>query len=894
MPRALAARRSASVSQEDRDTMDCMVALRFALALCSLSAFAAEAPKLRLPGDVRPIKHAADLTLVPGEKTFSGAIDIDVELAKSSSLIWLNATELTIREASIGSQPAAIEPGNDDFVGLRPANVVGPGPERIHIVYQGKISEKSSAGIFQGLDDKQPYLFTQFESIDARRAFPCFDQPDFKTPWQITVHIPKDHSAVSNTSAVSQTDEPNGMKKVVFAPTAPLPSYLVAIAVGPFDFVDAGKAGAHRIPVRIVTPKGKANQAKYAAEVTATIVDRLESYFGIPFPFEKCDNVAIPLTFGFGAMENAGMVTYAQNLILSDPAIDTEQRQRSYASVAAHELAHQWFGDLVTLAWWDDTWLNEAFATWTSSKILAEWKPAWRSRLSDLNGKFGAMEEDSLVAARKIRQPIATKDDISNAFDGITYEKGASVIRMFESWVGEKKFQAGVTAYLKRYSFKNARVGDFLDSIAATGQPQLTRAFTTYLEQPGFPLISVNLNCSAAPALALTQKRYLPKGSAGNASQVWRTPVCVRYQTASGDRKECFLLDKPAAEFRLTHATSCPSNLSANADAAGNYITRYDSALLAKLLAGDYLNAAERMTLLNDLTNLLNAGEIPQRDVLTAAAAFAQAPERQIVGLAQGAISGTRRFLPDTLLPNYARFVQKTFGARARQLGWSAKAGEDTDTTLLRARIVPFAAGQGDDAAFRDEARRLAAEWLKTRKGIDANMVSPVLTTAAQFGDRSLFDTMTDELKKTTDLQQRERILGAMGSFRDPAIARAALDMIIQPEIDIRETVYLLFGPLGERETEKLPFEFVKTNYDALLGRLPSGGGFEAGALLPFVGGNGCDAASRQEFVGFFEERVKKFTGGPHNYDQALESIRLCEAQKAARATDIAAFFAKQ
>ena len=648
-----------------------------AFALCTLSTFAAEAPKLRLPDDIRPVKYAADLTLIPGDKTFSGVIDIDVDLVKPASLIWLNSTELTIRQATIASQPAAIEPGNDDFVGLRAAKILSPGPARIHIVYQGKINQKGSAGIFEGLDGKQPYLFTQFESIDARRAFPCFDQPDFKTPWQITVHVPKDHAAVSNTSPVSETAEPNGMKKVVFAPTRPLPSYLVAIAVGPFDFVDAGKAGKNHIPVRIVTPKGKANQAKYAAEVTATIIDRLENYFGIPFPFEKCDNVAIPLTFGFGAMENAGMVTYAQNLILSDPAIDTEQRQRSYAGVAAHELAHQWFGDLVTLAWWDDTWLNEAFATWTSSKIIAEWKPEWHSRLSDLAGKFGAMGEDSLVAARKIRQPIVTKDDISNAFDGITYQKGASVIRMFESWVGEQKFQAGVTAYLKRYSYKNARVSDFLDSIAATGQPQLTRAFSTYLEQPGFPLISVKLNCTAAPALSLTQKRYLPAGSTGNASQVWQTPVCVRYQTAQGDQKECFLLDKPAAEFRLTHATSCPAALSANADAAGNYITRYDSALLPKLLAGDYLNAAERMTLLNDLTSLLNAGEIPQGEVLTAAAAFAKSPERQIVRLAQGAVGETRRFLPADLLPNYARFVQATFGARARRLGWSAQPGED-------------------------------------------------------------------------------------------------------------------------------------------------------------------------------------------------------------------------
>jgi alanyl aminopeptidase len=867
---------------------------RLAVALWAVSAFAAEAPKLRLPDDIRPTRYAADLTLVPGEKTFSGTIDIDIELAKPAPLIWLNATELTIQQATIGAETAAIEPGNDDFVGLRPATTLAPGKAHIHIAYQGKISEKSSAGIFQGLDGKEPYLFTQFESIDARRAFPCFDQPDLKAPWQITLHVRKEHSAISNTSPVSEADEPNGMKKVVFAATRPLSSYLIAVAVGPFDFVDAGKAGAHHIPVRIVTPKGKANQAKYAAAVTATLIDRLEGYFGIPFPFDKCDNVAIPLTFGFGAMENAALVTYAQNLILADPAIDTEQRQRTYASVAAHELAHQWFGDLVTLAWWDDTWLNEAFATWTSAKIVAEWKPEWRSRLSDLNGKFGAMAEDSLVAARKIRQPIESKDDISNAFDGITYQKGASVIRMFESWVGEKKFQAGVTAYLKRYSYKNARVSDFLDAIAATGQPQLTRAFSTYLEQPGFPLIGVKLNCSAAPALSLTQKRYLPIGSAGNASQVWQTPVCVRYETAKGDQKECFLMDKPAAEFRLTHATSCPANLSANADAAGNYITRYDSALLAKLLDGNYLNAAERMTTINDLTSLLNAGEIRQGEVLTAAAAFAKAPERQIVGLAQGAIGETRRFLPASLLPNYARFVQKTFGARANQLGWSAKPGEDSDTALQRAVIVPFVATRGDDATLRDEARRLAAEWLKTRKGVDANMVNPVLTTAAQFGDRALFDTMTAELKKTTDRQQRGRILGAMSSFRDPAIARASLDLIIHSDIDVRESLSLLIGPLGQRETEKLPFEFVKTNYDELLKHLPTGGGFDAGAMLPYVGGGSCDEPSRQEFVGFFQERASKFTGGAHTYDQVLESIRLCEAQKSARGADIAAFFEKQ
>ncbi len=871
-----------------------MLVIRLILALCALSAFAAEVPKLRLADDPRPVKYAAELTLIPGEKTFAGSIDIDVELAQPTSLIWLNATGITIEKATIASQVASVEPGDDDFVGLRLAKAIDRGTKRIHIVYQGKISEKSSSGIFQGLDGKQPYLFTQFESIDARRAFPSFDQPGFKTPWQITLHVRKEHAALSNTSQVSETDEPNGMKKVVFAPTRPLPTYLVAMAVGPFEFVDGGKAGKNRIPVRIVTPKGKAYQAKYAAEVTATLIDRLEAYFGLPFPFEKCDNVAIPLTFGFSAMENAGLVTYNQGLILADPAADTQQRQRSYASVAAHELAHQWFGDLVTLAWWDDTWLNESFASWTAAKIVAEWKPEWKTRLSDLQGKFGAMGQDSLVAARRIRQPIEKKDDISSAFDGITYQKGASIIRMFESWVGEKPFQAGVTSYLKRYSYKNARVSDFLDSIAATGKPQLTRAFSTYLEQAGFPLIAVKLNCSGAAAVTLSQKRFLPTGSTGNANEVWQTPVCVRYQTAKGDQKECFLLDKSSAEFRLSHATSCPANLMANAEAAGNYITRYDSAQLATLLDGNYLTAAERMTVMNDLTSLLLAGEVSQGDVLRAAEAFAKAPERQIVGLAQGAVGGVRRFVPVDLLPNYARFVQKTFGAHAEQLGWSAKPGEDSETALQRANIVPFVASQGNAPALREEAGRLAAEWLKTRKGIDANMIGPVLGIAARFGDRALFDTMVAELKKTTDKQQRSRILGAMGAFGDPAIVRTGLDMLIHSDLDGREAFPLLFGPLGAPQTAKLPFEFVKANYEELVKRLPSGGGTDAGALLPYMGGNFCDAESRQEYVVFFESRAKQFTGGAHNYDQMLEAMRLCESQKAARAGALAAFFGGQ
>ena len=870
------------------------------IAALASRVFAAEAPNLKLGYDVRPVRYSADLTLLTDAPGFHGTIDIDVNLEKPASLIWLNATEIQIGRAAIlaagKSQTAAIEPGNENFVGLRFPAEVPSGPARIHIEYEGKVSDKNTAGIFRGTDGAEKYLYTQFESTDARRAFPCFDQPDFKTPWQLTLHVKKDELAFSNTPQASETDEAGGMKRVVFAATKPLPSYLVAFAVGHFDVVDGGTTGRNHVPVRIITPKGKAAQAKYAAEVTGPIIQQLENYFGIPYPYEKADQVAIPLTFGFGAMENAGLVTYAQTLILSDPAIDTAARQREYASVAAHELAHQWFGDLVTMAWWDDTWLNEAFATWTSSKILAGWQPQWNTRLGDLGAKFGAMSEDSLVSTRQIRQPIESMDDISNAFDGITYEKGAAVIRMFESWVGEKQFQSGVNSYLKRHAFKNATMGDFLDAISAAGKPQLTRAFSTFLEQPGFPEISVQLNCSAAPSLELSQKRYLPIGSSGARTEHWQVPVCVRYQTSKGPQKECFLLTQPKAEFKLAKATGCPAYVSANDGAAGYYVTAYSHEMLDKLLAGgrEFLNPAERRSLLHDLSSLVAAGDLKESEALSAVPSFASSPERQIVSQAQGVAGAIDRLVPSNLRPNYARYIEKAFGARAAELGWSAKPGEDEETKLLRASLVPFVAVAGEDRKLQQQARQLADGWLKDRKGIDANMIGGVLATAAHHGDRALFDTMLQELKKTQDRQQRQRIIAALGSFSDPQIAQAGLGLILRPDMDPRETVYVLFGALGDRETQRLPFEFVKSNYDELLKRLPSGGGFDAGAILPFTGGGICDESSRKEFVDFFEDRAKKFIGGPRNYAQALEGIKLCEAQKSAQGADATAFLEKQ
>src|SRR3984893_2091385 len=399
--------------------------LCFAILPCIAlgSAFAApslEPPKLRLGDAVVPSRYSVELTLVPGSDSFQGAVDIHLDVRTPSRIIWLNATQLEISRATFqpetgATENASLAPGGNDYAGFivdRP--VTGKGV--LHIAYKGKISRNSSSGIFQLKEAGQWYIYSQFEPTDARRAFPCFDEPGFKVPWEMTLHVPRGNLAVANTPMVSESNEAGGMKVVRFKVSPPLPSYLVAFAVGHFDVVDAGKVG--KTPLRVIVPRGKAGEANYAATAIPQLLKLLENYFGIPYPYEKLDSVVMPIS-NF-AMENAGLITYEENMLLAKPQYDTINRQRELVITCAHEMAHQWFGDLVTTAWWNDIWLNEAFATWMERKYVADWFPQWNTRVSDVSSKLGAMSDDSLATARRIRQPIESEDDISNAFDDIT------------------------------------------------------------------------------------------------------------------------------------------------------------------------------------------------------------------------------------------------------------------------------------------------------------------------------------------------------------------------------------------------------------------------------------------------------------------------------------------
>ncbi|HWE27573.1 MAG TPA: M1 family metallopeptidase, partial [Polyangia bacterium] len=539
----------------------------------------------------------------------------------------------------------------------------------------------------------------------ARRAWPCFDQPDMKTPWQLTLEVPEKLATISNTRIVSTKSEHPGMKTVTFAETAPLPSYLVAFAVGPYDIVAAGRAGQKQTPLRVVVPFGRGGDARWAAKVSGDLLGLLEKYFGIPFPFDKLDNVSIPITSTFGAMENAGMVTFALNILVAKPTSQSLRFERGFSETAAHEYAHQWFGDLVTTAWWDDIWLNESFASWMEAKIIDEWKPEWTHHTGYVDARARALGEDTLMTARQVRQPIVSNDDIYNAFDAITYEKGESVLAMFEHFVGADKFRAGIRHYLTAHANGNATADDFIAAIAgAASRPEVTPAFKTFLDQPGAPMVDVSLACSAGkPArLHVKQQRFLPVGSKGSPNQTWHIPMCVRWQGSDGKaQRSCTLVTTREADIPLGMQPGCPTWLLANDGEVGYYRAAYGSDVLPKLLGPDgrkLLDLPETVGLLDDLHALVSAGRVPLGDVLAMAPSLATDERRHVQRFVIGVLAGLREHLvPTALHPNYVRVIDKIYGGRAHALGWAAKPSDDEDTRLLRPGLVGLVADEGED-----------------------------------------------------------------------------------------------------------------------------------------------------------------------------------------------------
>jgi alanyl aminopeptidase len=858
---------------------------RFAsLLLLSVAAAAAQAPAipgLRLPADVRPLSYTVDLQLVPGQDEFTGQVAIDIEVLRGTRVVWLHAKELKLTSIRVGEANAAALPLDYDFLAVLPETPLAPGRATITIDYTGTLSRSLTDGVFQQDYNGDSYIFTKFEPVTARRAFPCFDEPSFKTPWQLTLHVPAALKAVSNTPEAGEAPEANGMKAVRFVRSKPLPSYLVAFAVGPFDFAETAPLGRNRVPGRIVAPRGRAAEAAWAAAATPRMVELLEDFFGSPFPYEKLDQIVVPLTTAWGAMENAGLIAYGQSL-LAKPDQDTTQRQRSRLSTMVHETSHMWVGDLVTMAWWNDLWLNEGFATWVTPKILDRWHPEWRMRSSAATSANSVMSSDALVSARKVRQPIDAPGDIALAFDGITYSKGAAVLNMFENWMGEETFRKGVRDYLAQHAWGATTTADLMAALSKAAGRDISAAFSSFLDQAGAPLVTAEVQCGGKGAtLRLSQERFVPIGSQGAAPQLWKVPVCYREGGASGEHRACVLLEKPSAGFPLA---ACPAWFYPNENAAGYYRWSYpgDTGI-------DKLSRPEQVSALDNAQALASAGKLAPPAALALAERFGGSDDPDLVRSALRISGVFMQLVPDDWRPRYATFLRDWLGPRARDLGWLAKPGESEETRQIRQAIVPLVTIDGRDLELGKEARRMAEAWLKDRSAIDPDTAGLVLVAAARQGDRELFDLYVSELRKAKDQRERSGLISGLAAFPDPALMNTALAMILQPgDLDSRELRSLITSQWPE--TRQAVWDYVKRNFDELNERLPGARGIPYGATLPSAAGGFCDEPHAADLERFFNPKVASLSGSARNLARTLESIRLCSARRAALAPGIEQF----
>ncbi|WP_095987534.1 M1 family metallopeptidase [Cystobacter fuscus] len=855
-------------------------------------------PSLRLPDTVRPVRYALELTLLPQEATYPGTVSIDVEVRAPVRQVWLHAQDVEVSSARVEREghgfEARIATADTGRLGLLLPEELPAGRARLVLRFTGRVERTRSQGLYGETEAGEPYLYTFFEPIDARRAFPCFDEPTFKVPWQLTFTVKESHVAAANAPAVREEPLPGGLKRVTFAESKPMPSYLVAFMVGPFDVVEAGTVGRTPVPLRFIVPRGRGPETAYAASVTPRIVEVLEDFFDLPYPFEKLDVAVVPRFWG--TMEHPGIVAMGQPLTLIKPGQETLERRQRYATILGHELGHYWFGDVVTCRWWDDVWLNESFTSWLDRKTMDGFEPSWGlGREFSANALAHAMGTDSLVNTPPVRKPVASNDDIIGAFDnGTTYSKGSAVLGMLEPWLGEERVRDVMRQHMRTHAWKTATSDDFLRTLSEVAGADAARVFKSFVDQPGVPRIQGELQCQpgAPTRVRLRQERFWPAGSLGEQGQTWAVPVCVRAGTGSQAERGCTLLTQAEGEL-LLKAPGCPRWVLLNADGRGYYHSGYARPQLDALLGAPAgtLSEDERLALLADVRAGVSRGDLRSGEALRAVPATAKDPSRLVVQRGLQLLGGVRvDRLSAEDRARYRAWIRGLYAPRARTLGWVARPGEDESQQRLRLLLLSFASGVGEDPTLSREAARLGRAWLADRDAVKEDVARVALRVAAKRGDRALFDTLLTQARGAKDRRERSVLLSVLGSFEDRALLGEALGLVAGSEFDVRETVEILSTALNDADSRAQAWAFYRENFDSLAERMRSD---ELGNLIEEVGVL-CDPAQRAEAETLLGPRVKRIEGGPRALARALESISLCVDSEARNAPSVREFLRAQ
>lgn len=847
-------------------------------------------PYGQLPTDVLPTAYQLELTITPELDEFSGRTRIDMDFSESKTHFYLHGENITATKVVLSNNNETFKGTYEQVDKTGIVRISSPRP------LQGKVSleieyhapfNTALRGLYKVSESGNDYAFTQFEAISARLAFPGFDEPGFKTSFETTLIVPENQVAISNTPEVS-TEIVDGMKVVRFAPTKPLPTYLIAFAVGELDVVEWSDLPVTDIrkrplPLRGIAVKGKGDQLAYALEGTNAIVTALESYFGTPYPWAKLDIIAVP-DFSAGAMENAGAITYRESLLLFDDTA-TPARKRSYKMVHAHELAHQWFGDLVTPAWWNDIWLNESFATWMAHVAMDISEPDANFRRDLLSRGLSVMTGDSLVNARQIRQPILSNDDIPNAFDGITYSKGGAVLSMFENFLGREDFRQGIRNYMDEFQYGVANADDFIRHLAAASTTQskdlVIESFNSFLEQAGLPLVEIASECrNGGVTIHLSQSRYFPLGSKGDHNQQWKLPVCLK--TGSGDEgtQTCLMLTEKQQSFDLP--SSCPEWIIPNANSAGYYrftMSRQDWTNL--LNHSQQQNTNEIMAMLGSLTGAFNSGDLDVSTLMSIVPELIASPDWQVATSPMSHMSFMYNRMADTGQKKVleARFAEY-YSGKLDATGLDVT--EDRDKAQLQSALVTFMAETAKQAELRAQLVSMARAYTgyETDRQIHPKAANPIIISTAlnvavdEIGN-DFVDHLRDLALASTDAVIRSRALTAIGNSKDPAKATEILELAFSEDIRDNEIFNIIYPQAFMEETRDATWTWFQQNMDRILPRVPE----TSWGRMAFIGGAFCDVEKQAEVKAFFEPRINELTGGPRSLAKILEGIDLCVAK---------------
>lgn len=780
----------------------------------------------RLPRDVVPRAYAIDLTTSPRRKSFSGSVAIELELRAPTESIVLHARGLKLRVATvrIGRKRHAARvryQRERETASLHFDADLPKGPALLEIEFAGKLDERMH-GLYLARSGPEIAIVSQCEAADARAIFPCFDEPDRKATFEWTVRTDPGLTVITNGLPRGvRTDRASGLAVHRFEPTPVLPTYLAAVAVG--DFESTRERRVKGVPCRVVVPAGKLAQAAFAEEATDAVLPWFTVWFGQRYHYGKIDQVAVP-GFDAGAMENAGAIFYRQQLLLLDEATTSWHGRKQIAETIAHEIAHQWFGNRVTMCWWDDLWLNEAFATWISHKAVDAWRPDWRIWDDFQTLRRAAMALDALESTHPIYTPVASPAQATEMFDAITYYKGCCVLRQLEGWLGEEPFRAGLRAYMKRYKDRNAAGADLWRTIGESAGADVLTVARSWTEQAGFPLVRIDARDGGrGTVLRVEQRRFFARPEGGDADEtLWALPLQIRWSDGARTHVHRELVRERVTEIELPARAAW---VHGNADAIGFYRVELAPSLLDDAAAAAaQLSPAERQALLDDAWALVMAGRQPIDRFLDLLAAFAGETDYVVLeAMASRASVLMYRIGDDAIAAQLRAFFRALFAPSLDVLGWEAEEGEPPERAVARAQVVGVLGELCRDEAVLDRAEAIAAQERAAAESVDANLAAVVVRLSAIRADKRRLGALVDEYVARRDRgappEEQSRYLRALGAMEAPAVLREVHRLTLGETIPQEQVVSVLRSLFGRPGQALATWRFFRQHWDEVAGR---------------------------------------------------------------------------